>query len=967
MCAAYIRDTDRDFNSPLAEEIDALVAAGFGGYLRPCAPPGAKVSVKKNGKIVEVDGGKIPAKFERGKWVGFKGWRNPTAFGPDEVKEWRRWPDAGLCLLAGDVVAFDLDININPADETAGGRAARQLAGAIKQIIADELGVMIDALPRRWRSNSTSSVLFARADEEFDRAKVAFKDGEGREHAVEFLALGQQVVIAGHHKSGVRQQSNIVDFGYDGLPPLNRATFETIWSRIRAEIESAGFTIIRTGSAGASISQNKHPSPRTMVWREVMRRRDEWAPSVLPSGSDGHDDHWGISNPSRPWRIGSDEDGLDRNLEEDLVIYIDGIYDHGSERPHTPLSLICEFGAIDDTGEISFGGSPEYGPKGGQSYAAIGEPDRSIRRPTEEQALSWLANRLEGSTQIEPREGEDRDRTMARILGLEPAALDREYVYGWFSGESADTEWQNSPKFWTRRQIEESAARLPAMRAADSKGFADLVETWDLTLQCDPKKVAEIIARETKRVRENIGAEPPPNSASADPREIPVREWLIMPTLPMYDVCQIAGAPGVSKSTLMIRYALAVSTGRENIIRGQNLQGRPISPERLHRSGSVIVYDAEDRLDEMKRRLEAAKRHCGIGEDLNRHQVLLWSGVDGTEKRVDDKTNDDRTNYEIKILRRVKNGDPLKPAAGLKMLEAEIRKTRALLVILGPQVGLMINAVENSNDDADALFQELARLASRTGCAIIVVHHTSKSSQDNAGDMAAGRGAFAAVGKSRAALTLVNVTGAGAGEKEWGVTREDGLVRLDFAKVSHAIKPNEPVVFRRLSIPVGNGTGDDPEKLETLLSIGPREALEIAGDQAPVLEVVDREALKTAALEKTDAARERRFDDRTRRIVAEVVAREMGDTEMIVISAAALSIGDRLRKENATNARTGGEIKNFVIDALSPPVTIDSEEGRFSLRVEKQRQPGKAGGKEPWCVVRTSCPASDASEASDAE
>jgi hypothetical protein len=89
--------------------------------------------------------------------------------------------------------------------------------------------------------------------------------------------------------------------------------------------------------------------PEEAVTREIMRRRAEWIPQVVPCT---------LGKPDDEWRVTSEE--LERNLEEDLSIYPDGIYDHGTERSHTPLSLICEFGTVDAAGDISFGGCPDW-------------------------------------------------------------------------------------------------------------------------------------------------------------------------------------------------------------------------------------------------------------------------------------------------------------------------------------------------------------------------------------------------------------------------------------------------------------------------------------------------------------------------------------------------------------------------------------------------------------------------------
>ena len=310
----------------------------------------------------------------------------------------------------------------------------------------------------------------------------------------------------------------------------------------------------------------------------------------------------------------------------------------------------------------------------------------------------------------------------------------------------------------------------------------------------------------------------------------PVREFVIRPRLPIGDVAQCVGEPGISKSTFALRDALIIATGRERLLRSADASSAPISPERLHRSGPVIVYDAEDRLDEMRRRLAAMQRHLGIRSTDMKAAIILLSGVDGEA---------------IKIVRRDGDRGAMKRAPGADRLEQLIELHKPVLVILGPQINLTSGGNENSNDDQEALLQALAQIATRKHVSIMVLHHTAKATRDNKGDMGAGRGGFAAVGKARVAFTLCNVTGEGD-EKDWGVTSADRLIRLDYAKVSHDQKPVEPIVFRRLSTPVGNGSGAKLASADALFPDDPQEALKAAGDHAPVLELVDHRALAKA-------------------------------------------------------------------------------------------------------------------------
>ncbi|QWW67973.1 AAA family ATPase [Rhizobium sp. WYJ-E13] len=411
-----------------------------------------------------------------------------------------------------------------------------------------------------------------------------------------------------------------------------------------------------------------------------------------------------------------------------------------------------------------------------------------------------------------------------------------------------------------------------------------------------------------------------------DPKHIPVREWIVSPRLPCGDVAQCVGEPGVSKSTLMLRDALAIASGREDILRGKDELGNPITPERLHRSGPVLIYNAEDRLDEMERRLAAAQRHWGV--DVTGHPILLWSGVDGLKLTIAAREND---------------RSALKRAPGADVLQKVIRQHGIVFVALDPQISLTAGAHENSNDDADTLLQELAIMAAESRCSITVVHHTSKQARQNKGDMAAGRGGFAAVGKVRSAFTLVNVTGEGE-EESWGVSRGDGLIRLDYAKISHDRKPTAPIVFRRANVAVGNGSGANAAAAAALFDESPREALIASGDYAPVLDIVKVETLvasrKGANVDKEKAE-----------AIARIAHELMGENDALPLPGLWAPIGVKMRASGLCEAKTRPAVTGEITAALGGTGCEISIDGQTVLiRASKK----SASQTAPWLIERIS-------------
>ena len=313
-------------------------------------------------------------------------------------------------------------------------------------------------------------------------------------------------------------------------------------------------------------------------------------------------------------------------------------------------------------------------------------------------------------------------------------------------------------------------------------------------------------------------------------RDLPVRQWLVRPWCPANAVSAIVGAPGVSKSTYALRLAVAVANEAEAI-----LCGAPrLSLERLHGRGPVLVYNREDDLDEMERRIHGLQAHHGLG--AFRHPVHIFSGVEG----------------RLVLVERLERGGAPRRAPGLDWLRGRIREHRPVLVILDPLVSLTSGLEENSNDDMEALLAELRALAAVERTTIIVVHHAGKGAEKASGELSASRGASAIMGAVRGGVTLTSQTIA--------ETPAEGPLRGLFSGtyvVAEGIKANygpkaEPIVYRLKSMPVGNGAGEPMSaNADLLFDDGDANAhLTSIGDTVAVHELVDRrgsEALAKAA------------------------------------------------------------------------------------------------------------------------
>lgn len=419
-----------------------------------------------------------------------------------------------------------------------------------------------------------------------------------------------------------------------------------------------------------------------------------------------------------------------------------------------------------------------------------------------------------------------------------------------------------------------------------------------------------------------------------NPKSLPVREMLIEPRLPIGDVTQCVGEPGISKSTFAIRDALIIATGRRELLRGANGHGF----EELHRTGPVIIYNAEDKLDEMQRRLAAYQQYLRLEPQDMKHAIILWSGVD-------DET--------LTIMHRPDLRKPLCRAPGARLLESRIQEYRPVLVVLDPQISLMAGGIENSNDDMNALLQEIANIAARNRVAIEIIHHTSKGSRDQRGDMGAGRGAFATVGKVRSAFTLCNVTGTDD-EKDWGVSPADHMLRLDYAKVSHSRKPTTPIVMQRIAVPVNNGSGLTRGVASALFDEDPAERLKAEGDFAPVLELVDINSRM-----KVSSARD--VDEEKARDIARIVDAIMGEFDECELPGIIETVAEKLRQDGLTTAKRRPAITSLVSASLHGGGK-SIERGGQIVRIRAFKKAGHSTA--PWFLSREiSLPVSESENA----
>lgn len=156
--------------------------------------------------------GKVPSRYTiRGEVVGIPRWTTSDSCESDLVS-WARQPDYGICLQTRRVRALDCDL----------------VDGAYATRLRDHFRALGYTFPIRSRSNSPKFLLLFRLEGDYGKQTLQTPVG-----VLEFLANGQQCVVAGTHPSGVRYE-------WDWTHPIPTFTAEQFDRFMRAVAEWVG-------------------------------------------------------------------------------------------------------------------------------------------------------------------------------------------------------------------------------------------------------------------------------------------------------------------------------------------------------------------------------------------------------------------------------------------------------------------------------------------------------------------------------------------------------------------------------------------------------------------------------------------------------------------------------------------------------------------------------------------------------
>lgn len=297
-----------------------------------------------------------------------------------------------------------------------------------------------------------------------------------------------------------------------------------------------------------------------------------------------------------------------------------------------------------------------------------------------------------------------------------------------------------------------------------------------------------------------------------DPSMIPKREWIMENRFVSKFVTLTIAPGGLGKSTLTMQEAIAIAVGKT------------ITGMKVNKPGNVWIFNNEDPMEELHRRIAAICKHHEIPLEDIANKVFLNSGRD----------------RRLIVAKELDGAVVFTPDADALM--REIDRLQIRLCVLDPFVRIhQVN--ENSNDHIDAVAEVFGKIADRTGCAFDLVHHTRKASNGATytGDADSARGAGSLMGAARVCHTLIGMTDKEA--EKFCLKPEDRAwyVRMDDAKANMLAPAERAVWFKRQSVTIDNRTspiiddGDSVGVLERWEPPSPSEATRISVETASAI------------------------------------------------------------------------------------------------------------------------------------
>lgn len=255
----------------------------------------------------------------------------------------------------------------------------------------------------------------------------------------------------------------------------------------------------------------------------------------------------------------------------------------------------------------------------------------------------------------------------------------------------------------------------PSLRVRAATRQVARAHTWALANGWQPPGAAEAQERQEVQATGLISLVPVP-------ADLPARPWLVENLLMDGQVTMLTGRGGDGKSLLALQLAVMVAA-RADFGWWQPRERR-----------NVLVLNAEDNIDEQRRRLLGACDVMDVDPRL----------LEGRLFTMDRET--------LVLVHRDPADDMVKPSPLYGRLAELIAENNIGLVVIDPLVEAHINLDENSNADMKELVLMLRRLARQREIPLLIVHHSRKGA--TSGDQDGARGGSALVNACRVVVTV---------------------------------------------------------------------------------------------------------------------------------------------------------------------------------------------------------------------